>query len=507
MKRSIFLFFGLAVLMLSCKSKKTLTTTALVTDQSIAASTIDIKDIKSHIYFLASDELKGRDTPSEGLDIAANYLSNTLMRYGVQPINAPGLDGYYQPVPLVNETAANEGELKFGEYSFPILDGFLVMKGGNMELKSEMVFANYASADDLKGLDLKGKIAVAFCGYDGQTNPQEWFFAMGEKRKAVKEKGGVGLVEIYTSTQLPYNFLVQFFSAPQMKVDDNSEEVEFAHIWLNGGNADAVAALKSGKNQVGSLTIGGIKKEAVKTQNVVGWLEGTDPKLKNEYIIYSAHYDHVGIGREVEGDSIYNGSRDNAVGSVTVLSAAKNIAMHPTKRSAIFIFFTGEEKGLLGSAYYADNPPIPLDKVTYCFNSDNAGYNDTTRATIFGLERTDAEPLIQKACAAFGLTATIDQMPEQGLFDRSDNVNFAKKGVPAPTFSLGITEFGDIVNKYYHQPQDNPNSLDYDYLVKFFKSYVYACRLIANTDKSVFWRKGDKYYEPGMKLYNREIKD
>ena len=124
---------------------------------------------------------------------------------------------------------------------------------------------------------------------------------------------------------------------------------------------------------------------------------------------------------------------------------------------------------------------------------------------IIGLERTLARPLIEKACTAFGLNAIQDNMPEQGLFDRSDNVNFAKKGVQAPTFGMGITKMDDEVNKYYHQPQDNPETLDYNYLTKFFKSYVYACRLIANTNESVFWNEGDKYYKDGLKLYN--IKD
>jgi Zn-dependent M28 family amino/carboxypeptidase len=216
------------------------------------------------------------------------------------------------------------------------------------------------------------------------------------------------------------------------------------------------------------LKVEGIQVEPVKTYNVVGMVEGSDPVLKEEYIIYSAHYDHVGIGRADErGDSIYNGARDNAVGTVTVLSAAENLAKYPTKRSALFIFFTGEEKGLLGSHYYANNPAIPLDKVTYCFNSDNGGYNDTSRATIIGLTRTEAQPLIEKACNAFGLDAAEDAAPEQGLFDRSDNVNFAKKGVPAPSFSLGFTAFDDEINKYYHQPSDSPASLDYVYLTKY----------------------------------------
>ena len=502
MIRNIVLLVSLVLMMLSCKTKKQMASTVAVTDKTIAESTISTNNIKSHIYYLASNELKGRDTPSDGLDIAARYLSSSLLRYGVKTVNAPGVEDYFQKVPLVNEMPPSEGEFKFGEHSFPISDGFLMMRGGNTDLNADIVFANYGSEDDLKGLDVKGKIVAVLCGFEGQSNPQQWFFAMSKKRKAVKEKGGVALIEVYTSSQLPYNFLIQFFNSPSMKVDSSDGEAEFPHLWLNGGQTEAIGSLKSDKGLKGTLKVGGIKKEPVKTQNVIGWVEGTDPKLKNEYIIYSAHYDHVGIGRVVEGDSIYNGARDNSVGTVTVLSAAENIAKHPTKRSALFIFFTGEEKGLLGSAYYADNPVIPLNQVTYCFNSDNAGYNDTTRATIFGLERTDAEPLIAKACATFGLTATKDMMPEQGLFDRSDNVNFAKKGVPAPTFGMGLTAFDDEVNKYYHQPQDNPETLDYDYLTKFFKAYVYACRLIANTDQSVFWRKGDKYYEDGLKLYN-----
>jgi aminopeptidase YwaD len=506
----ITLFFGFALLMFSCKTKKSMTAVVEMTDKTIAGSTVNINKIKSHIFYLASDELKGRDTPSEGLDIAAKYLATSLMRYGVKPAYGEGVDGYYQNVPLVNVLPPSGGALTFGDFNLPLPDGFLMIRGENMEVESELIFANRGTEEDLKGLDIKGKIVVVMCGFDGDENPQSWFYAGREKRNAIKAAGGKALVEIYNNAQLPYNFLVQYLNSPQMKVDDEEEDKAnpFPHVWVNGSNAEAVAKLRSADGLKGSLKIEGMKNEKIKTQNIVGVLEGSDPKLKDEYIIYSAHYDHIGIGRVVEGDSIYNGSRDNAVGSVTVLSAAENLAKYPTKRSAVFIFFTGEEKGLLGSSYYADHPAIPLEKMTYCFNSDNAGYNDTTKAMIIGLERTLARPLIEKACTAFGLTAIQDNMPEQGLFDRSDNVNFAKKGVPAPTFGMGITEMDDEVNKYYHQPQDNPETLDYIYLTKFFKSYVYACRLIGNTNESVFWVEGDKYYEDGLKLYNmKKVKD
>lgn len=475
-------------------------------DQRIAASTVDMNDIKSHIYFLASDELKGRDTGSEGLNIAAQYIKSSLVRYGVKPVEAEGIDGYFQSVPMKQVEPANKGELSFGATKMKYGDDFFMINGDNLSLEGDIVFANRASKEDLTKLDVKGKIVVAICGFEGEQNPQQWFFAGRTKRKMVKEMGAKGLIEIYSNAQLPYKFLKGFFNRPQTKIDDEKEadNTPFLHVWMDGANAKNVTTLKAATGEKCKMTVDGLKETALNTHNIVGYLPGSDPKLKDEYIIYSAHYDHVGVGRVIEGDSIYNGTRDNAVGTVTVLSAAQNIAKHPTKRSALFIFFTGEEKGLLGSSYYADNPAIPLDKMTYCFNSDNAGYNDVSKAMIIGLERTHADKFIKQACTAFGLEAIKDNMPKENLFDRSDNVNFAKKGVPAPTFGMGITAMDDEVNKYYHKPQDNPDSVDYDYLVKFFRSYVYACRLIANTKESVFWKEGDKYYEAGVKLYEKK---
>ena len=498
-KKLAFFFFA-ATLLFSCKTKKIVQDTAKsATDLSKAVETVQLNTIKAHIQYLASDEMRGRDTPSPELNIAARYLATTMMRYGVK--KPMGMSDYLQRVPMTTVVPPNNGALKYADVNLSLPDNFLMMKGDNMDINGDMVFINRGTEDDFNNANVKDKIVVALCGYEGDDNPQSWFFAGKQKRELAKARGAKGLLEIYNNSQIPYKFLVRFFNRTTTTVDDVEDDAPFPHVWVDGSNTDAVKKLKEGKNLKGSLSVSGMEKTPVETYNVVGVVEGSDPKLKDEYVIYSAHYDHVGIGRPVEGDSIYNGSRDNAVGSVTVLSAAENIAKYPTKRSAIFIFFTGEEKGLLGSGYYADNPVIPLDKVIYCFNSDNAGYNDTSRVSIIGLTRTHAQPMIEKACATFGLQAMEDSAPEQGLFDRSDNVNFATKGVPAPTFSLGFTAFDDAINKYYHQPQDNPETLDYDYLFKFFKSYVYACRMIGNTSESVFWKEGDKYYDAGKKLY------
>jgi len=502
MKKSYLgLMVCLMLIISACSETKNLTVvddTPL--DERLTAETVQMSTLKGHIHYLASDEMSGRDTPSDELRIAARYLATTLMRYGVKP--APGTDDYLQRVPMSTVSPPTSGMILVGKDSLKINESAVMLRGDNMDMSAEMVWANYGAADDYNDLDVDGKTVVVLCGYEGQSSPQQWFFAGREKRERAAELGAVALIEVYNNPQLPFNFLVQFLSSPRTGLDDGSG-TSYPHLWINTENEKLVSKMKEGGASA-RIVLDGYSDKKFDSYNVVGVTEGTDPLLKDEYIIYSAHYDHVGVGRPVENDSIYNGARDNAVGSTTVLSAAENIAKYPTRRSGIYIFFTGEEKGLLGSQHYADNPLIPLDKVMYCFNSDNAGYNDTSRASIIGLTRTTAQPLIEKACTTFGLDAMEDAAPEQNLFDRSDNVNFAAKGVPAPTFSLGYTGFDDAINKYYHQPADDPQSLDYDYLFKFFRSYVYACRLIANNDEKLFWVEGDKYYDIGKELYGME---
>jgi Zn-dependent M28 family amino/carboxypeptidase len=302
-----------------------------------------------------------------------------------------------------------------------------------------------------------------------------------------------------------WGFIDHNFNSERMDIaakKSKDEEKGLAYLWVHDENNIQAKAFESKDNLSAKLMMVGEEKKTIISQNVIGMVEGTDPQLKNEFIIYSAHYDHVGIGKPDEtGDIIYNGARDNAVGTTTVLSMAENIAKYPTKRSALFILFTGEEKGLLGSQYYVENPLLPLNKMVYCFNSDNAGYNDTSIISIIGLPRTTASANIKDAATTFGLKAIDDAAPEQNLFERSDNIVFARKGIPAPTFSLGFQSFDGDVTKYYHQPGDEADTLDYDYLLKFFQSYVLAGRLIANDPKTPTWTTNDKYEAAGKALY------
>lgn len=467
------------------------------TDQEKAAATVNINTIKSHIYFLADDLLEGRASGTRGNKIAASYLANELCRNGAQPV--PGTNSYYQKFDLVQTGAPDHMELSLNGTTYPLLAAFTMPE---FDQSGEAVFLGYGTEEDFKRMTVSGKMVVVLGGSEAGQDPGQMFRSSREKVKRAKEAGAKGLLELVQFDEAMWTRLKHYIGgSTQIKnPDKNTETAEMPHVWVNTKTDDPGFAKDMQLSY--SLASDGQSKTTLHTQNVVGMIEGSDPKLKNEYVIYSAHYDHIGIGQpNAEGDSIYNGARDNAIGVTAVLSMAENLGKYPTKRSALFILFTAEEKGLLGSKYYVDHPVIPLNQMSYCFNTDGGGYNDTSLATIIGLERTSAQPLIEKGASTFGLKAIGDPAPEQGLFDRSDNVSFAQKGIPAPTYSTGFSSFNDEIFKYYHQAADEADSLDYGYLLKFYQGYVYTGRLIANTPDTLFWNAGDKYEEAGKELY------
>jgi hypothetical protein len=464
-------------------------------------STIDQRGITSHISFLASDALQGRETGSQGLEAAASYISSVFIRAGVDTLSGHG--DYLQTVPFVEVAPPDSASIHIGSSTLSLPDDALVLNGHQQNTTLPTVFVNHGQEADLANVDLRFKMAVSQIG-DGENSD---VFAIIEesraKRQRVIDAGGMGLVEIYENVRTPWRFIKRLGQRKTLSTnpigDKRSEQ--FPHMWVSTTDSTAIANLLD-DNVPARFDMEGITKNRLPSANVVGVIPGIDPVLKDEYIIYSAHYDHVGVGQADEtGDTIYNGARDNAVGTSAILSLAEYIADNPMKRSALFILFTAEEKGLLGSEYFVENPPVPLDQVKYCFNIDNGGYNDTSIVTVIGLTRTDAEDVLQQSCNAFGLDAIEDPAKEQGLFDRSDNVNFAKKGIPAPTFSLGFRSFDEEIFKYYHQPGDELETLGMDYIEKYVKSFILSAISIGNADQSFFWREGDKYYEPGKELY------
>lgn len=475
-------------------------TTSAQKDKKYVDETVTRNGVEAVISFIASDEIRGRDTPSPELDITAKYLSTSMFKAGVSTV--PGMETYFQDVRMVSSSPPTSGSFTTADSSYFITNELIYIGGSSINVDAPVVYARHGNEDDFANLDVKGKIVIVQAGLKSGREAMSAFMAGKAKVKVAQERGAVAVIELFNFPQPTWKILRYYLGDTKVALDENeAQEESIPHIWLEDVNNNRRPYFESYSGNA-SLTIAGNVVNKFISRNVIGYVEGTDPQLKNEYVIYSAHYDHVGVGEaDSRGDSIFNGTRDNAIGTATVLKAAQNIAKYPLKRSSLFMFFTGEEKGLLGSKWYVDNPVVPLNQVVYCLNSDNGGYNDTTAATIIGIERTTAEPVLRKACEAYGLKATKDPVPEQNLFDRSDQVNFARAGIPALMYSMGITDFGEDISRYYHQQADNPDSVDYDYIYKFTKAYVLACRYVGDMPERPYWKKGDKYFDAGEALY------
>lgn len=472
------------------------------------------EEVAAHMNFLASDELQGRRTGSAGIQIAGKYIASHFASHGLS--YAPGMDSWYQEVPYEEVKPPSAGTLTYEDQTFVHGEDILFLSSPELDIdKVKFVFAGYGqktdTTNDYEGLNAKGKIVVTYLGSPGEENPRAVFSSLKEKQAWAKEEGAIGLVELYR-LRFPWTFINTYFGKARIGLADEStddESSDFFYAWINddeGQIAELIADKKKGNM---SVSCSGSTNRSFSSPNVIGYLEGTDPSLKDQVIICSAHYDHVGVGAQGGGrysdeDSIFNGARDNAFGTVAVLAAAKAFSQNRPKRSVLFIAYSGEEIGLLGSSFYADHPVYPLDKTVFNMNSDGAGYSDTEAVSILGYGRMSSDDELDAGASAYKLRIYGNPAPEQGLFDRSDNVSLAVKGVPALTFSPGFDSFNRDINRYYHQVSDNPETIDMDYLRVFCQSFTYTSRLIADKTEAPTWNQGDKYEEAGKALYGSE---
>ncbi len=469
--------------------------------QDPASAALTQAEIERHVRFLASDELAGRKAGYPGNNVAARYIAEQFRQYGVKKI--PNHESYYQSFYLNEVNPAKSGTIEAGEQTWKHGEEMLVMGGKAFSYDGEAVFVGYGmSEDDYAGKSVEGKVVVARIGMADAADAYAAMRATPQKQALAKEKGAIGFVELY-NLPVPWNLLRGYLSGSRMQIAEENT-VTLPTFWLNDGSMQTLKKANEGKLTSLKIESSGSQTNKLPTQNVVGYIEGTDEKLKDEYILLTAHFDHVGVGKAgaqnvTAEDTIFNGARDNAIGTTAIIAAAKILAKNPPKRSVVLIALTAEEVGLLGSRYYAENPMMPLEKCVFNLNIDGAGYNNTEIVTVIGLERTGAKSVIEKGTETFDLRPIDDPAPEQGLFDRSDNVNFAAKGIPAPTFSLGFTAFDAEIGKYYHQVTDEAESVDFPYVLKFCQSYVYTAELIANLRRAPRWQKGDKY-EPAAKV-------
>jgi len=475
-------------------------------DVEITRAGVDVDDAAAHIWFLASDELKGRNTGSPEIDIAAAYIAAQYRKYGVRSFDETGT--YLQAFRLQSSKPPVQGEFKSGSYTFDLGQNLLAMEAADLNTEASVYFSHYAMPEEIESKDVKGKIVICKAGKSGENNPRSYFNLSRQKRKAAKENGAVALVELYNSPAMPWSTLLNYLNREQLSLSqdsDDAEDSDFGAVWLDDPGDTFYTYISQSKKIDARLTLSSRETSTIIANNVIGFIEGSDPQLRNEYILLSAHYDHVGFETGTNGeDSIYNGARDNAIGVAAILAAAGSFGKTPSKRSVIFLACTAEEKGLLGSRWFADHPPVPLKQIVFNLNIDGGGYNDITKVSVVGLDRTTAGEHLKSAASAFGLGTIADPAPEQNLFDRSDNVSFASKGIPAPTFTTGFTSFDEEIIKYYHQVTDEAESLDFDYLSRYFLAYALAARRVANMSEAPFWITNDKYEEAGIKLYGKD---
>ncbi len=454
------------------------------------------------LRFLASDELKGRATARPEIQIAARYISEKFR--SMQLKECPNTTDYFQNFDIKMITPAQTGTLMVGGNNLQLGEDLIQLNGVDINMDAPVVFAGYGSKKDFENLDVKGKIVVTLAGKSDSSNFRQAFSMARTKRKLAEEKGAAALIELAAGSDVPWKRLQNYLSQEHVARQDAADTL--AVFWLKDSNHTLESAVKN-KSISAKLTVTGTLEKDIPAKNVMGYVEGTDPQLKNQYLILSAHYDHLGVAEtpvmeDGKMDSIYNGARDNAVGVTAVMDAARYFAQHPPKRSVLFIAYTGEEIGEIGSKYFASHPVIPLKQIVYNMNIDNGDYNDTTIITVVGFGRTSADADIQKGCEAFGLKAIADPAPEQDLFDRSDNVNLAEKGIPAPTFSLGFTKFDAETMKHYHHVSDEVGNMNLNYVMKYIKAYILAAKNIADDPTPPTWEKGDKYEKAGKELYH-----
>jgi hypothetical protein len=464
-------------------------------------------ELKDHLMYIAADELAGRKTASPGSDMAAEYIALQFEKSGVKKV--PGQTSWYQRIPFNSVNPPKSSKLKVGDKEYTFGESFVVVNGGPLQANVAAVFVNHGwvdgekGIDDYKNLDVKGKLVFALPGSQEGANPMEMFNAMGKKRELAMAKGAIGIVELFR-VNFPWRFFRGFFERQRLDIASDAADGavdKFYHAWLNESVPNPVTAIEKGEKVKVEIDNSGLSSERLYSSNVVGFIQGTDEKLKAEHIILSAHYDHIGTSQPGSPgynpqDTIFNGARDNGLGTVAIIAAAKTLALSPPKRSVLIIALTGEEMGLLGSNYYVKNPWLPLDKAAFNLNTDGAGYNSTKDVSIIGWGRTNADDIIEKSATEYGLGIIPNPAPNQNLYDRSDNVAFANVGIPAVNFAPGMTDMDDAINKYYHKTADNPETVDFDYLFSLCRAYVTAAQGVANANE-LKWTPGDVYDKRG----------
>lgn len=459
---------------------------------SLPESRISRAEAEKHIRFLASDELMGRKAGTEGDHVAERYIAEHFRACGLTP--APGLTDYLQPVPLILSPAPGRQRLRLERTELQPEKDFLVMQGDNCRVEGEIEDVGDGLTASSTGAqsDLQGKVALTHL----RNLDSSAFEDSQRKIDSLQKRGAQAIVELYDGPE--WDGLNDFLAGPRLTLQEDGTGKRMPYLLVHDEGGVLQRKLETPGPHTSLISLSERKPDRVVSSNVVAILPGRDPVLKEEYVGLTAHFDHLGQDQHLPGatkqDSIFNGARDNGMGVTALLEAASILSQNPPARSVLFIAFTAEEEGMLGSSYYVRNPAVPLEKTVFVLNNDGAGYSDTSAVTVLGLDRTTAADDIVEGAREFGLEAISGGPDIQMLFNASDNRSFAEKGVPSPTFSPGFRSFGEEIRKYYHQPSDQADeNFDFAYLQRFCEAYVRSAHLIADRPTRPMWTPGDRF--------------
>jgi hypothetical protein len=467
-------------------------------------ATITPTDLFARIGFLASDALRGRDTPSEGLEVAAAYLVSEYRRLGLLPAGENGT--YYQryPYPLValDTGSAHLGTVIGGKDNQMLAYGTdyfstSVQSGGGTEMgDARPLYVGVLGESGLPAGDYHD--AAPLVVVPGAYT-RDWRISVSRALNAARAAGARALL-VAVSSDFPakqFTELAHNSRAASRRVPDTGEIPVFyltraaaeRVVARAGQSLDRLPASPSAPVALGQVEAHFAADAAVldprRAPNIVAVLPGSDPQLRDEYVVLSAHMDHVGVGRPVNGDSIYNGADDDASGTSGILEVAEAFASLPERprRSIIFLHVSGEEKGLLGSHWFSEHPTVPLEKIVANVNVDMIGRNDPDTVVVIGKNYSSlggTANQVQAAHPELHLTLSDDIWPEERFFFRSDHYNFARKEIPAIFFFSGVHED-------YHKPSDEVEKIDTDKAARIARMIFYTVQDIANTPARPKW--------------------
>ena len=511
-----------------------------------AAEAITEETLKTHIATLSSDEFEGRAPASPGDEKARQYLQDTMAGLGLQPGAQDG--EWQQRFEIMSITSKAPAEWSFegqdGNLSLEYWDDFIAGSGVQSDKSqiddAEVVFIGYGidapeyGWDDFQGADLKGKVLLVMNNdpdWDPELfegNRRLYYGRWTYKYELAAQHGAAGAIIIHTTPSAGYGWQVvqNSWTGAQFELPAGDEPRSQVSAWIteeaarelvaiSGHELDALREAARSRDfapvPLGITTSLVLENtvQKVETGNVAGLLEGSDPVLKNEVVVYTAHHDHFGIGEpNEEGDNIYNGALDNAGGcaqTLTVADAFTRLA-EPPRRSVLFLFVAGEEQGLLGSEYYAKNPTFHPGRIAANINIDSTNiFGRTSDVAYIGFGKSSLDDVVVAAAARQERTVEGDQSPDHGSFYRSDQFNFSKIGVPAIYASSGKTyidrpegwgqEQADAWGAaHYHQPSDEmTDDWNFEAIIEDSVLAFEAGLSIAQTDELPSWKPGDEF--------------